>query len=543
MHTVKEIMDECWEWILKENPIYATFLGDERYDDKIPDISRDSKQRRKNYLLDIKSKISNTIIGNEKEEIDLKVLKWFIDDSIDEIDQDLEDFSIDHMNGYHLLPFDLTNFQRVDTQERMEKFINRLEKFPDLMEQHIENLRIGESRGRVQFYIQIKRCMEQLENILKKSFQETPLCEILKQYQDKDKQKYEKNLEEVYNFHIKKSLDRFYEYLRGYKPREKAGICSIPDGEKNYRYLVRHHTTLDIDPESIHKMGFEEIKKIHEEIKEVGLKLGISASDPIDVIKKVRSDKRNFFSSREEIVNAYRDITEKIYSKLPEFFGVLPKAKVIVKAVEDYREKDSVGAFYYRPSHDGSRPGIFYINTYEPEERPRYELVALAVHEAVPGHHLQISIAQEIDLHPFRRHIDWDAFTEGWGLYAERLGEEMGLYGDPIYRFGMLIMQVWRAVRLVVDTGIHFFGWTREKAIDFFLLNTGLKDIEVINEVDRYITWPAQALSYYIGMKKIMELKQKFLKKGSIKDFHDLILSQGGAPLYIIEEFILQHLK
>ncbi|MCS7213472.1 MAG: DUF885 domain-containing protein [Candidatus Calescibacterium sp.] len=540
---VKEVMDGVWEWILSENPIYATFIGDQRYDDRMPDISKERKEKRRSDLKMFKQKASDTNPKNEKENIDKKVLLWFIDDSIEELDQDLEDFNIDHMNGYHLLPFDLLNFQKTDTPERMEKFIERLNKFPNLMRQHIENLKIGESKKRVQFYIQVQRCIEQIENILKGKFEETPFQETLNQYQGGQKDKYENILKDIYNEKIKNSLLEFVEYLKRYKPRDKAGINSIPDGDKNYRYLIKHHTNLEIDPASIHQLGIDEIKKIHDEIKDVGAKLGVRDGEVRKIIEEVRKDKKNFFSSREEIVRAYTDAVEKIYHKLPDFFGVLPKAKVVVRPVEDYREKDSVGAFYYRPSQDGSRPGIFYINTYKPEERPRYELYSLAVHEAVPGHHLQISISQEVIDHPFRKHIDWDAFTEGWGLYSERLGDEMGLYTEPIYKFGMLIMQVWRAVRLVVDTGIHSFGWSREKSIEFFLHNTGLENVEVINEVDRYITWPAQALAYYIGMKKIMELREKALRVMSIKEFHDLILSLGGIPIQIIEEVVLKRLE
>lgn len=540
---IKEIMDEIWEWFLKENPVYATFIGDERYCDKLPDISKENKERLRKTLEDFRKKLSEVEITSEAERMDKELVEWFVGDHIEELEQDLEDFGIDHMHGYHLLPFDLTNFQKTDTPDRMERFLERLSKFPQLMDQHIENLKIGESKKRVQFYIQVKRCIEQIENILRKSFVETPFQIIMDNYQGEGKENYRRQLESIYDKSIRSSLGRFVDYLKVYKPRETAGIWSIPDGERNYIYLIKHHTTLELKPEEIHSLGLEELKKIYDELRSVGRKLGIEATEPREIIEKIGSDRRNFFSSRDEMVKTYEEITRKIYEKLPEFFGILPKAGVVVKAVEDYREKDSVGAFYYRPSQDGSRPGIFYINTYKPEERPRYDVVALAVHEAVPGHHLQIAIAQErTDLHPFRRHIDWDAFSEGWGLYAERLGEDMGLYVDHLQKFGMLVMQAWRAVRLVVDTGIHHFRWTREAAMDFFLKNTGLQDIEVVNEIDRYITWPAQALSYYIGMKKIMELREKATRKMSLKEFHDLILSQGGVPLKIIEKYVEKHL-
>ncbi len=547
MKKVRDILDNFWDWFLAENPVFATFIGDERYDDKLPDISKEHKKEEEKKLKEFGDEMEKALAENERDEVDKEVFLWCIRDMIEGIQQEIEEFWIDHMYGYHLLFFELVNFQRTDTPERIEKFISRIEKYPDFIEKYINNLREGLSKGRTQFGTSVQRCIKQLEDIMKKPAHELPIFEVLKHLDEKAKSKYEEKLNISVEKFLKPPLQKFLDFLKDYKPREKEGINSIPGGEENYLYLIKHHLTIKMSPDEIYKIGLDELSKIKDEIKQVGKLLGLKNEDAKEIIERVKSDKRNFFSSRDEILSAYQTKVEEIYRKLPDFFGFLPKSKVIVKPVEEYLEKDAVGAFYYRPSKDGSRPGVFYINTYAPHERPRYELTALSAHEAVPGHHLQIAIAQELDLHPFRRHIDWDAFTEGWGLYSERLADDMGLYTDPLQRLGMLIMQAWRAIRLIVDTGIHAFGWSREKAIKFFLENTGLENIEVTNEVDRYIIWPAQALSYMIGMKKILELREWTRKRlgnrFSFKIFHDTILSEGGIPLEILEKIFKKKIE
>ncbi len=544
---IRQIFEDFWEWYLKENPIHATLIGDERYDDKLPDISRSHKDELKSKLKEFKAKIKKFRRIPEQEKVNKEVLIWYLDDSLEYLEQDIEDFQIDHISGNHLMIFEIANFQKIDTKERFENFIERIRKFPKLMDDYIENLRIGIERKRTQFRIPVQRCIKQCENILSKNDEELPLWRIAKMAPAEETEYRSRILKSTINESLKPAINKFLEFLKIYNPREKEGISSIPQGEENYLFLIKHHTTLKLSPEEIHRTGLEELREIQEQVKKLAPKINPEAKTIKELMDSVRRDKKNFFSSKDEIVKTYEKTVEQIYGKLEHFFGKLPKSKVIVKPVEEYLEKDAVGAFYYRPSANGDRPGIFYINTYMPEQRPKYEIIALAVHEAVPGHHLQIALAQELDLPQFRRYIDWDAFTEGWGLYAERVADEMDLYQEPIYKLGMFTMQAWRAIRLVVDTGLHHFGWSREKAIEFFSENAGLEDIEVINEVDRYIIWPAQALAYMIGMKKILELRalaQKKLKdKFSLKLFHDTILSEGGIPLEILDKTFKRKMK
>lgn len=342
------------------------------------------------------------------------------------------------------------------------------------------------------------------------------------------------------------ALERLVQFLKDdYLPQSRAqavGLSSLPNGKEAYRFLIRFHTTTDYTAEKLHAVGLEELKKIQQEMQAVAAKLG-HKGELAAFMARARSDPKNFFSTRDEIVASAKKNVEAAYQQLPKFFLSLPQIYCDVLPIEDYREKDAVAAFYYQPDQDGKRPGIYYINTYNPPSRTRYTMAALAAHEAVPGHHLQIATALEAkELPEFRRQRDFTAFTEGWGLYSERLAEEMGFYPDPMSRFGMLTYQAWRACRLVVDTGIHAMGWSREKAIEFMKTNAPLSEEEIINEVDRYIIWPGQALAYKVGQMEIESLrayaKTKLGEKFDLREFHDVLLKNGSIPLPTTRELI-----
>jgi prolyl oligopeptidase len=319
------------------------------------------------------------------------------------------------------------------------------------------------------------------------------------------------------------------DYLPKARTRD-VGLWALPGGKEAYEFRIRLHTTTDLTAEEIHRIGLDELRGIQKEMA------AIAKGDLKAFMTKLKADPKSFFASREEVLSSATREVAKCKAALPKWFGRLPKNDCEVKAIEDYREKDSVAAFYYPPDEKLTRKGIFYANTYEPASRPKFNMPALAVHEAVPGHHLQIAIAMEIEGLPrFRRQAGFTAFVEGWGLYSERLGDEMGLYETELDRFGMLTYQAWRACRLVVDTGLHALHWTRQQAIDFFMENVALTETEVLNEVDRYIIWPGQALAYMIGKREIFALREEARKalgaRFDIREFHDVVLRNGAVPL------------
>jgi uncharacterized protein (DUF885 family) len=321
--------------------------------------------------------------------------------------------------------------------------------------------------------------------------------------------------------------------------REEDGIWALNDGRERYEFYIRHHTTANLSPDQIHQMGLNELKRIHAEMRGILAKAGFKGSLQ-EYSNKLRSDKSMYYSTAAELLAGFRAILRKMDAKLPELFGRLPKAKYDLREIEIYRADSAPDAYYYRPPEDGSRPAYFYVNTFRPDTRPKYTMEALAYHEAVPGHHLQIAIQQELDRLPmFRRHAGYSAFVEGWALYSERLPKEVGFYQTLDSDFGRLTLEAWRAARLVVDTGIHYKHWTRDMAIRFMQENTALAEQNIVSEVDRYIAWPGQALAYKIGERKISEIRTKAEKRlgprFNLRDFHDELLNDGALALDVLD--------
>jgi uncharacterized protein (DUF885 family) len=309
----------------------------------------------------------------------------------------------------------------------------------------------------------------------------------------------------------------------------------LAGGDEAYRRLIRHHTSLDLTPEELHGTGLREIERIDAEFVELGGR-GLGTPGLAETLGRLRADSGLYFSTREEVFAKAGSALARAREAIADWFGILPQAPCEVVAMAAHEEKHSTIAYYRQPAEDGSRPGQYYVNTSEPGTRPRYEAEVLAYHEAIPGHHLQIAIAQELDgLPDFRRHLGVTAFWEGWGLYTERLSDEMGLYSADLDRLGVLSFDAWRACRLVVDTGLHAFGWTRQQAIDFTTEHTALAENNILNEVDRYLVWPGQALAYKTGQLEIRRLRaeaeSRLGARFDIRAFHDAVLSGGALPL------------
>ena len=342
------------------------------------------------------------------------------------------------------------------------------------------------------------------------------------------------------------TLDLFFrtEYLP--VSRVTYGVSDLPNGYEWYENLAEYHTTTDLSPDEIHNIGLSEVIRIRSEMQEVIDSLGFEGTFN-DFLIFLRTDPQFYYETEDELFEAYLATSKKIDPKMVRLFKVLPRTPYGIKPIPKESAPDTTTAYYMRPAADGSRAGYYYVNLYRPEVRPKYEMEVLSVHEAVPGHHLQIALAMELEGLPnFRKYSGYTAFVEGWGLYSESLGYDIGLYEDPYSKFGALTYDMWRAIRLVVDTGMHYKGWSRQEAIDFFIDNAAKTEQDIVNEVDRYLIMPGQALAYKIGQLKLLELKQRTKNQledeFDIKEFHHVVLSQGALPLAVLEERIDEYL-
>jgi len=529
---LRAICDDCWEASLRENPTYATYLGDFRYNDRLADISETGRARRHDLNEGFLSRLRKLDLGvlSENDRVTADILRLQLEQSLEEEQHKFWQWDVDQMGGPQADFPQLLNFHPLTDEKGLEA---RFRAFGLYMDQYLDNLRAGVREGRVAMRVAVERVIGQLRALLGTPEEKSPFAarpSLLPAIRDSVFPAYRRMLRYLED-----------EYLAKARTRD-VGLWALPHGAEAYRFRIRLHTTTELSAEEIHRIGLEELRSIQDEMRT------IAKGDLKAFLERARKDPKNFFSSREDLLETARRELSKAAAKLPQWFKRLPKNPCEVKAIEDYREKDSVAAFYYPPDEKLTRKGIFYANTFEATSRPRFNMPALAVHEAVPGHHLQIALAMEIEGLPrFRRQAGFTAFVEGWGLYSERLGDEMGLYEDELSRFGMLTYQAWRACRLVVDTGLHSMRWTREQAIAFFRENLALTETEVLNEVDRYIIWPGQALAYMIGKREILALREeakKALGAGfDIKEFHDVVLRNGAIPLTTLRRLVHEWAK
>ena len=547
-----QILDDEWKRGIQENPVYASYMGDKSANQDWPDISegavRERQKKTREVLEQIRS-IDPQSLSIENQ-LNYRLFLYNYERSVrgQKFDSHLLTFG---QRGGIQLEHETAEGLSFNTSQDYKDWLVRLEKLPTLIDQHINLGRLGIERKITAPNILMQRVANQIQLQLVDNPEESPFfnvfIDIPENIQDRE------TIQSMARDVIKsKVIPAYYKlndfFTEEYLPASRTtyGVLDLPNGFEWYENLARYHTTTDLTPDEIHEIGLSEVERIRSEMQEVIDSLEFDGSFN-DFLTFLRTDPQFYYETEDELLEAYLATSKKIDPEMVSLFKVLPRTPYGIKPIPMESAPDTTTAYYMRPAADGSRAGYYYVNLYRPEVRPKYEIEVLSVHEAVPGHHLQIALAMELEGIPnFRKYSGYTAYVEGWGLYSESLGYDIGLYSDPYSRFGALTYDMWRAVRLVVDTGMHYKGWTRQEAIDFFTANAAKTEQDIINEIDRYLVMPGQALAYKIGQLKILELKNKAKKQlgddFDIKEFHHAVLSQGALPLAVLEENIETYL-
>ena len=534
---VNDLAERFWEGILERDPVWATVLGDERYNDRWPDLGADGRAAEASALRSALAEArAIPTDGLDPEQLITRDLVILISENgLEQLDQKQYQIGIDHMTGPQVWPAEYAQYQPADTPERLEKLLTRHAGFPAMVEQYISTLADGVADGRTSAAVPVRRAIEQMDRMLAMSPEAHPASSMVS-VGDQDRDRVTASVDR----YIYAGLRRLRSYLADeYQPhaRQEPGLSATPGGEDAYRLAIRVQTSLDTSAKDVHAFGMSDLGSIEAEKDEIARKLG--HADRHAMRAALADDPANHTDDPQAFVRLAQDQTDRAYGQAPNYFGRLPRANCIVKAVEAYREAESPPAFYMPQSLDGSRQAQYYINTYQPSERQLHRLAAITFHEATPGHHFQIAIEMELEgLPPFRTlgaRIAGGAYVEGWGLYTERLADEMGLYADDRERMGMLEAQAFRAARLVVDSGLHAMGWTRDQAVTFMHERGSLPMVDAEIEVDRYTVWPAQALCYKIGQREIerarADVSSRMGSRFDLRAFHDEVLGHGSLPL------------
>ncbi|MFY9574715.1 MAG: DUF885 domain-containing protein [Blastocatellia bacterium] len=546
--TLRALFDEDWQWVLKQYPESATLLGDNRYNDRLTDYSFEAIERRKAHereMLDRIKKIDRTALeGQDLISYDL----FLLDKKLNVEGQrfPVEFMPIDQMNGVQISFGQVVGATPFRSSEDYRNYIARLSAFPKQLDQLISLMKRGIETKWVPPAVPLRSVPSQIEGQIANDPARSPLFNPFAHFPQDVSEVERARIIESGKKAIAESVTPALKRLLGffketYLPacRADIGASSLHDGEAFYQYSIRRHTTTSFTAKEIHELGKREVARIRREMEAIIQQVGFKGSFP-EFLTFLRTDPRFYYTTAEDLVAAYSHISKRADGKLPEQFAELPRTPYGVGVIPDYEAPAQTTAYYQPGAADGSRAGLFMINTYKLNTRPKYEMEALTLHESVPGHHLQIARAQELrDLPDFRRNAGYTAYVEGWGLYAESLGGEMGFYTDPYSKFGQLTYEMWRACRLVVDTGMHALGWSRQQAIDFMKENTAKTENDIIVEVDRYIVWPGQALAYKMGELKIKELRTKAKRelgaRFDVRKFHNAVLDDGSLPLDLLE--------
>ncbi len=536
-----------WERGLRENPLAATYVGDHRYDDRWPDVSAEALA--KNHAAD--RAVLATLAGIEpagltdSDRLNRDLFRRTYQESVDAYQWGLQYMPISQRGGVQSVS-ELAGLIEFSTARDYENWIARLEGIGTYVDQNIALMREGARRGLVQPEVIMQRVPDQIAKQVVTDPEASPFYSPFRTMPATMPAEEQEKYRAAGRAAITRTVVPAYRRLQDYIVKEylpactgSVGVWALPGGEAWYQNRIAWFTTTDLTADQIHQIGLDEVARIRGEMQKIIEQVGFKGSFA-DFLNYLRTDPKFRYTDPQQLLTAYMAMAKRIDPLLPQYFGKLPRLTYGVRPIPDESAADTTTAYYQPGALDGRRAGYYYVNLYKPESRPKYEIPVLTIHEAVPGHHLQIALAQELgDVPMFRRDFEATAFVEGWALYSESLGQDMGLYGDPYDKFGQLTYEMWRAVRLVVDTGMHHKHWTREQAIQFFKDNAAKDELDIVNEIDRYISWPGQALAYKIGELKIKELRGRaeaaLGPAFDLRAFHDVVLGSGAIPLDVLD--------
>jgi len=544
---LNQLLDQQWQYTLKESPELATIIGDYRYNDKFSDYSLAHivEQRKQTEAFLKRFEAIDTTGFPEQELLNKQLMVHNLKESLEVTSLKLYLMPEDQFGGAHLQLAEFVPLIPFNTTKQYEDYLARLHQVPRIMDQLIEILEQGKRDKMMPPRFLLDKVVTQIQSIDTPAGEAsafgTPVAKFPAAVPAADQKRLHDAIIAAIDTEVRPAYVKLGNYIaKDYAPygRTEPGLWSLPNGEALYRFAIRQQTTTGMDPEAIHELGLKEVERIHADMLVIAKSQGFADLHTFQA--SLKTNPKLIPTSREDILNTYRGYIAGMQPELPKLFGLLPKTKVEVKPVQDYREKEAAAAEYNQGTPDGSRPGVVYVNTSDFAHRSKLTMESTSYHEAIPGHHMQISIAQTLPgLPPFRQEGGYTAYVEGWALYAERLGKDIGFYKDPLSDYGRLSDELLRACRLVLDTGVHYKHWNREQMITYFRENSNEDEPDVQAETDRYIAMPGQALAYKLGQLKILELRgraqQELGAQYDIRAFHDEILNGGALPLDVLE--------
>ena len=544
---------EAWEVVLAADPLFATSLGDRRFDDRLADnrpAARAAHRSALANLLDRARSLPQAGLAGEPA-VTRAALVGFLEMELAIATADINRWTIDPLEGPQVALLNLASYQAVDEPADGDRMTARWRAMGPYVDQHTANVLTALDDGFVSPAAPIRAVVDELDSLLAQAIADWPLLEPAAGerpgWSEGARRRFAAGLRTAVEESVRPAFARYRSVLVDRvqpraRPDDRPGIAELPGGRADYARLTRAHSSLDLSADEIHAIGLAEVERIDGELAEsAGRAIGLGERSA--AIERLRTDPALRFATSAQVFATGQAALDRAIAALPDWFGILPRAGCVIVEMGAHEAAHSTIAYYLQPAEDGSRPGRYYLNTSAPETRPRYEAEALAFHESVPGHHLQLAIAQELTgLPAFRRHAGTTAFIEGWGLYCERLSDEMGLYTGDLDRIGIASFDGWRACRLVVDTGIHVLGWSRDRAIAYMLDHPALAPGNIANEVDRYISWPGQAVAYKLGQLEIHRLREearsRLAGRFDIRAFHDAVLSEGALPLSTLRSVV-----
>ncbi|MFZ1134105.1 MAG: DUF885 domain-containing protein [Candidatus Korobacteraceae bacterium] len=543
---LRDALQSEWEYTLRTYPEFATYVGDTRYNDRLGDYSPDAVAKQVEHAkqqLKVFEAIDTTGFP-DNEALNQQLMVRDLKQSIDGAKFHDWEMPVEQFGGIHLGLASMPTQMPFTNAKDYENYIARLHQIPRVLDQVTANMKLGLHDHLMPPKFLLEKVTVQAQEIADASGDKSPFAQpVLKfpaEVSSSDQQRLRDAVMKAIQTEVNPAYAKFAAFVKtDYAPngRTEMGVWSLPDGDARYQFAVKHMTTTSLTPEQIHQMGLKQVADIDAQMLVIAKQQGFA--DLKSFNDHIRQDPKLHGTSGQQILDLYQHYTDQMYTKLPQLFGRLPKNKLNVVPMESYRAPSSVPADYSPGSGNGSRPGRINVNEYDPEHRLLLNAEAIAYHEGVPGHHLQFSIAQELtDIPPFRKFGGYNAYSEGWAFYSERLGKDVGFYQDPYSEYGRLENEMWRSIRLVVDTGVHYKHWTREQMVDFFREHTAMDEPNIQTEVDRYIAWPGQALAYKLGQMEILALrdqaKQTLGSKYDIRSFHDEVLDAGPLPLDVL---------